>query len=74
MAVLKIILVAMLLATMMLILLSIGHLSHGTFHHDADDLDDLRREVDEEESVIGRGNIFRTLVGSYRRSARNAGK
>lgn len=68
MAILKVILVVLLLASMVLILLSIGHLSMGTFHHDPDSLDDLRREVDEKEDVIGKGNIFRSLVGTSRRN------
>lgn len=74
MAILKLILVVVLIAGMMIILLSIGHLSSGTFHHDADSIDDYRREVDEEESVIGKSSAFRSLVKVHDETSRRTSK
>lgn len=74
MAILKFILVVALLAGMVLVLLSIGHLSAGTFHHDSDDLDNLRREVDEEEDVIGKASAFHSFVSGRDRGTRRASK
>lgn len=74
MAILKIILVVALLMGMMIILLSIGRLSADSFHGEAEDMDDFRREVDEKDDVIGASNIFRALIGSPVRNTRNSSK
>ena len=74
MAILKFILVVALLAGMVLVLLSIGHLSAGTFHHDNDDIDNLRREVDEDENVIGKASAFHSLVSGKDRPSRRMSK
>ena len=74
MAILKIILVVALLMGMMIILLSIGRLSSDSFHGESDNLDDFRREVEEDEDVIGSSNIFRSLIGAPYRSSRGSSK
>lgn len=74
MAILKIILVIALLMGMMIVLLSIGRLSSDSFHGEAENMDDFRREVDEKEDVIGSSNIFRSLIGASCRSSRGSNK
>lgn len=62
MAIIKVILVIMIMAGMVMVLLSIRHLSTGEFHATNDEADVLRQEVSEDNRIITRGNIFSRLL------------
>lgn len=71
----KVILVILLLISMVVILLGIGHLNNASFHHNDDgEIDDFRREVDEKDDVIGSANVFRNLLGAQYRDQRGSSK
>lgn len=59
---LKIVLVAVILAVMVLILLGIGHLFSGDFSATEDDTKSLRNDVDTRRDVITDESAFSSLV------------
>lgn len=61
-ALLKILLVVLILVGMVMVLLGINHLSSGHPGDSEDDTAEFRKEVRDDEEVMGRHNAFRQFL------------
>lgn len=68
----QVILVAVILGAMVMILLGLDHLINGGFDTTPDDTKKLRDEVNTRREVIGRNNVFNSLVSKHDREAAKA--
>ena len=68
---LQTVLVIIILAAMVMVLLGVGHLSTGHFHHDDQDLRDFREKVENDDDVITSESSFHSLVGDSSRCKTN---
>ena len=62
-ALLKLLLVVLILIGMVMVLLGINHLSSGNLGSNEDDTAEFRKEVKEDEEVMGRHSAFRQFLG-----------
>ena len=62
MAFVKTLLIIVILSVMVIILLGIGHFFSDQFHTGMDDTDELRRDIAENDDVIGEKSVFHDLV------------
>lgn len=68
----QVILVIVILGAMTMILLGLDHLINGGFDITPDDTEKLRDEVNTRREVIGRNNVFNSLVSEDDREAAEA--
>ena len=61
-SVFKIILVLAILAFMIIVLVSIDHYLTGEFDCSESDVDEMKKDISDQDTVIGRGNVFSRLI------------